>query len=123
MSPAGTPFITVVPSKPPNTIFNFVSRLTAAAQLDTKPGLSVGKAALVVLDNGQGATFVLATYDTVNEAEAKAKRLRTELTTTDFDEWSQVHDIPSGFLDRPRDRGEIQKLIAGFWPLRLRDYI
>ena len=113
-----SPFITVVPSKPPNIIFNFASRLTAAAQLDTKPGLSVGKAALVVLDNGRGATFVLATCDTDKEAEAKAKGLRAELTTTDFDEWSQVHGVPSGFLDRPRDRSENQKLVAGFRPLR-----
>jgi hypothetical protein len=83
----------------------------------------LGKAALVILDNGQGATFVLATCDTEREAEAKAKRLLAELTTTDFDEWSRLHDVPSGFLDRPRDRGEFQRLIAGFWPFRLRDYI
>jgi hypothetical protein len=116
--PLGTPFITVVPAKPPNTVFNFVSRLTAAAQLDTRPALSVGKAALVVLDNGRGATFVLVTCDTDKKAEAEAKRLLTELRTTDFDEWSRLHDIPSGFLDRPRDRGELQKLFAGFWPFR-----
>jgi hypothetical protein len=119
----GIPFITVVPCKPPNTIFNFVSRFTSAAQLNTKRALSVGKAALVVLDNGQGATFALATCDTDKDAETKAKRLRAELMTTDFNEWSRLHDVPSGFLDRPQDRGELQKLIAGFWPFRLRNYI
>jgi hypothetical protein len=114
----GKPFITVVPSKSPSTIFNILSSLIAAAQLDTRPARSGGRSALVILDNGRGATFVLATCDTNEEAEVQAGQLRAEMAKRDFDEWSQVHGIPSGFLDRPRDRGEIQKLIAGFWPRR-----
>jgi hypothetical protein len=76
--------------------------------------MSAGTHSLVVLDNGQGATFVLAACETNQAAEAKARLFQTDLLAMDFDEWSERYDIPSGFLDRRRDRGELEKFIAGF---------
>jgi hypothetical protein len=101
------PAIRVVRSKP-NVIFNAFSRLLAAVQLDTRPALSARRPAEVVLDNGQGVSKTLATYEDDGEAIAEATRLSEELEANGFDSFARVHGIDSDFLAR-RD--------PGFWKM------
>lgn len=100
--------IRVQPSQKPNHLFNAFERLIAAWQMDTRPRLSRGRNASVVVDNGLGASVTLLICSNDEAAATEAERLRSELDAKGFDTFARDYDLPRDFLARHH---------AGFWKL------